>query len=199
MSATVQLDVPVLLPEVNDRGDRCVVLLASELRVVPGILRVHVPGDLGSLRFCIHHDPALIDAAEVERLARERGARMTAEIGHLLWAVAWIEDERTARRAGEGLRHLTGVIGAEATPAGVVRVQYDRRRIDSGAIERTLHALGLGREIDRARVKPRRGLARRAEEVVSPPSVRAASPGGRTSPGARAGTRGAAGTPSRRR
>jgi len=146
MSATVQLDVPVLLPEVNDRGDRCVVLLATELLATRGILRVHVPGEPGSLRFCIHHDPALIDAEEVERLARTKGARMTEEIGHLLWAVGWIEDERSARRAGEGLRHLTGVLGAEATSQGVVRIQYDRGRIDSGAIERSLHALGLGRE-----------------------------------------------------
>jgi Zn2+/Cd2+-exporting ATPase len=153
MSATVQLDLPVLLPEVNDRGDRCVVLLASEMRAVPGVLRVHVPGEPGSLRFCIHHDPAVIDSEEVERLARDKGARMTEEIGHLLWAVGWIEDERSARRAGEGLRHLTGVIGAEATPQGVVRVQYDRGRIDSGAIERSLHALGLGRaRISRARI-----------------------------------------------
>jgi len=152
MSAIVQLDVPVLLPEVNDRGDRCVVLLASELRAVHGVLRVHVPGEPGSLSFCIHHDPAVIGAAEVERLAREKGARMTEEIGHLLWAVGWIEDDRSARRAGEGLRHLTGVIGAEATAAGVVRVQYDRGRIDSAAIERTLHALGLRQ----ARISPSR-------------------------------------------
>lgn len=164
MSATVQLDVPVLLPEVDDRGDRCVVLLASELRAARGILRVHVPGEPGSLRFCIHHDPALIDAEEVERLARAKGARMTDEIGHLLWSVGWIKDERSARRAGEGLRHLTGVLGAEATPQGVVRIQYDRGRIDSGAIERSLHALGLGRETLavprlRERHRPRRRSA----------------------------------------
>jgi Cd2+/Zn2+-exporting ATPase len=147
MSATVEFDVPVLLPEVNDRGDRCVVLLASELRATRGVLRVHVPGEPGSLRFCIHHDPALIDAEEIGRLARRKGMRITEEIGHLLWAVEWIEDERDARRAAESLRRLTGVLGAEATPLGVVRVQYDRGSIDSGAIERSLHALGLGREV----------------------------------------------------
>jgi Cd2+/Zn2+-exporting ATPase len=145
MSATVQLDVPVLLPEVNDRGDRCVVLLVSEIRAVRGVLRVHVPGEPGTLRFCIHHDPAVVGAAEVERLARRKGAALTEAIGHLLWAVQWVDDERTARRTGESLRHLTGVLDAEATPQGVVRVQYDRGRIDSGAIERSLHALGLGR------------------------------------------------------
>jgi Cd2+/Zn2+-exporting ATPase len=164
MSAIVQIDAPVLLPEVNDRGDRCVVLLASELLARPGVLRVHVLGDPGELRFCIHHDPALIDAEELERLAREEGARITEEIGHILWAVGWIEDERGARRAGTSLRRLSGVLGAEATPHGVVRIEYDRGRIDSGAIERSLHALGLGRETLavprlRERHRPRRRSA----------------------------------------
>ena len=170
MSATVQLDVPVLLPEVNDRGDRCVVLLASELRATPGVLRVHVPGDPGELRFCIHHDPTLIDAVTLERFARSEGARMTEEIGHLLWAVGWIADGRAAREAGDSLRRLTGVLGAEATPQGVVRVQYDRGRIDSGAIERSLHAVGLRCE-DAAWGRPRerrRSHLRTPDGVVAP-------------------------------
>jgi Zn2+/Cd2+-exporting ATPase len=162
MSATVQLDFPVLLPEVNDRGDRCVVLLASELRATPGVLRVHLPGDPGALRFCIHFDPELIDAAEVERLARAEGARLTEEIGHILWSVGWVDDELSARRAREGVRRLVGVIGAEATPQGIVRVQYDRKRIDSGAIERSLHVLGLGRDP----ISVRRGVGLRRREIA---------------------------------
>src|SRR5690349_8166093 len=112
MSATVQLDVPLLLPEVNDHWDRCVVHLVSELRAAPGVTRVHMPAGGGALRLCIHHDPAVISAAEIERLARSEGARMTARIGHLLWAVDWIDDERSARGAREALRGLAGVLGA---------------------------------------------------------------------------------------
>ncbi|MBN9622970.1 MAG: hypothetical protein J0H06_08460 [Actinobacteria bacterium] len=146
MSAKVQFDVPVLLPEVADRGDRCVALLACELRSMPGILRVHLAGDHDSPRICAHHDPALIDAATIERLAREKGSHVTDEIGHLLWAVGWIEDERAEREVGEALRGLAGVLDAEVAPQGFVRVEYDRHRIDAGAIERVLHALGIARD-----------------------------------------------------
>lgn len=158
MTETVQLDVPLLLPEVCDRDDRCLVSLVFGIRSVPGVTRVGVRGDAGRLRLCIDHDPEVIDGRRVGRIVRAEGRRLSARIGHLSWAVCWIEDRRVAREVWDELQGLVGVLDAEVVPGGTVRVEYDRGRIDAATIERSLHALGIRRQ-GRPAAKGRRGGA----------------------------------------
>ena len=152
MADTVQLDLSVLLPEIPDAADACVERLVEGVAGLPGVERVHVVNDGGEEppRMCIHYSRGRVTLEDVRRIARREGARLTDEVGHLLWAVEGIGHERRARTVGETLQHLDGVLEAEATQAGVVRVEYDRTRIDEAAIEAALRSLGV-----RTRGEPR--------------------------------------------
>jgi hypothetical protein len=51
----------------------------------------------------------------------------------------------------------------------VVRVEYDRHRVDAGVIERSLHALGIGAEpVPPVRARSRRGHRGSATAGVVP-------------------------------
>ena len=145
MSGTVRLDLTVLLPEIPDTGDACVERLAKGVSDLPGVERVHVVNAGGEEPplLCIHYDRGRVALEDVHRIARREGARLTGEVDHQLWAVEGIGHERRARTVGETLQHLDGVLEAQATPAGVVRVEYDRTRVDEAAIEEALRSLSV--------------------------------------------------------
>lgn len=54
------------------------------------------------------------------------GAAITARFGHVVWQVPSIGHARRARAVGEQLHALPGVLEAEATASGTVRVEFDR-------------------------------------------------------------------------
>ena len=72
MTDKLELDIPVLLPQVPDAADACVGRLVSTLSAKPGVERAHVlPAD-GSTpaKLCIHFDGA---ALPLPRQTRDRG------------------------------------------------------------------------------------------------------------------------------
>ena len=65
--ATLQLDLPLLLPEVSDNGDGCIARLEALLLDKIGIEQAHlVPPNGGPARFCLHYDPDVVPLAQVE-------------------------------------------------------------------------------------------------------------------------------------
>lgn len=62
MTDKLDLDAPVLLPEVPDAADACVGRLVSTLSAKPGVDRAHVVAAEGATpaRLCIHFDPAVL-------------------------------------------------------------------------------------------------------------------------------------------
>lgn len=145
MAETVRLDLSVLLPDVQDVEDGCVDRLADAVGSLGGVERVHtVPAvDGAAPLLCIHYDRGQVALGNLQRIARREGARLTGEIGHLLWTVDGIGHERRARTVAETLRRLAGVLEAEATSAGVVRVEYDRSQSGEDAIAEALRSLDV--------------------------------------------------------
>jgi Cd2+/Zn2+-exporting ATPase len=67
---SLQLDLPLVLPEVLDTEDGCVGRLESAMRTYRGIGAVHVVSvDGGPPRLCLHYDPDIVTLAQVERHA----------------------------------------------------------------------------------------------------------------------------------
>jgi Cd2+/Zn2+-exporting ATPase len=143
----VRLDLPVLLPDAPDERDACVERLIAEIAGLPGVRRVHVlpAGEGRPAQLCIHHDPAVAEVARLRDLALAAGARLTARYGHALWQVAGQLGARRARRVGEALRRLPGVMEAEATAGGPVRIEFDRAVASEQALEAALATLRLRR------------------------------------------------------
>jgi len=144
MSEKVALDLPVLLPDALDGEDRCVDRLLSTLSGSPGLDEVHVveAADGAPARLCLHYDPTITSMARIRSMAAGAGASITEQYGHVLWTVAGIGHIRKARSVREGLGRVEGVVEADVAP-GLVRVEFDRQRLDDQALRDALKARGV--------------------------------------------------------
>lgn len=145
MTERLRVDIPILLPDVPDAADECVGRLLAELRGRSGVEKVHVkpstPGD--SAQLCIHYDPGVLTLPRIRELALSTGVRITERFGHEVWKADGITHERRARTIAEQLRALPGVLEAEASAAGLVRVEFDREVISDTKLHDTLLKMGV--------------------------------------------------------
>ena len=143
MTEKLELDIPVLLPEVPDVADACVGRLVSTLSAKPGVERAHVlPADGDTpAKLCIHFDGAALPLPRVREMVRAAGAEISGRYGHATWQVEGIGHERRARTVGETLCQVPGVLQADARASGSVRVEYDKERVDEAAIVAALGKL----------------------------------------------------------
>src|SRR3546814_2343361 len=125
MKDQVRLDIPLLLPDVRDEADRCVARLTTELRGREGVQDAHVVAARGDrpAQLCIHYDPDSLSLERVREIARGAGTALTEKYQHIHWTVEGLTHTRKARTVADRLRHLPGVIEAEASAAGTVRVE----------------------------------------------------------------------------
>ena len=145
MANHVQLDLPVLLPDVPDATDDCVERLIQSLINRAGVARAHItPGENGEPdRLCIHYDPDTVSLPNIRQLAKTLGAEITDQYGHLVWSVQGITHPRRARTIAKRLRQTLGVVEAEASAAERIRVEFDRSETDEGAIRDVLRSMGV--------------------------------------------------------
>ena len=145
MSDRIQLDFPILLPDVPDAKDACVERLTSSLQEREGVARAHVRaaanGEPDAL--CVHYDPDVVSLPRIRQMARSLGTELTDHYGHLVWAVEGIAHPRRARTIAKRLRHIDGVVEAEASAAERIRVEFDRSATDEAAIRDALRAMGV--------------------------------------------------------
>ncbi|HQS45166.1 MAG: heavy metal translocating P-type ATPase [Rhizobiales bacterium 24-66-13] len=145
MTEQMQLDIPLILPEIPDANDACVARLISNLTTRPGIEKAHVvpaDGDKAAL-LCVHYDASLLSLSRICDIVRGAGAALVERYGHVLWPVDGIGHQRKARTVSAQLRALAGVLEADANAAGMVRVEFDRQQIAEGDILRALAKLGV--------------------------------------------------------
>ena len=147
MADKVALELPLLLPSALDARDRCVERLTATLDDARGIEQVHVvpavDGEPDML--CLHFDPERLSLARVREYATAAGGELTERYGHLLWKVDGITGQRRARAVGDAVRRLEGVIEADVSVNGHVRVELDREVIGDAAVLDALTDLGVRR------------------------------------------------------
>ena len=145
MTDRLELDIPVLLPDLPDEADACVDRLVATLVAKPGIDRAHVrPREPDTpAKLCIHFDPATVPLPRVRAMVRASGAAVSGRYGHATWRMKGIGHERRARTVGETLCAMPGVLQADANAAGTVRVEFDREQIDERRITDALADLGV--------------------------------------------------------
>ena len=129
MNDKLELDIPVLLPDLPDAADACLDRLVSTLSKREGVERAHVICLDGNTpaALCIHFDAAKLPLPRLREMVRAAGAEITERYGHAIWQVTGINHERRARTVSDALCALPGVVQASASTSGSVRVEYDRR------------------------------------------------------------------------
>ena len=145
MTDKLELDIPLVLPEVSDTADACVGRLVAVLTAKPGVDRAHVlpPTEDAPAKLCIHFDPTSLPISRVRELVRAAGADISGRYGHATWTVESIGHERRARTIEDTLRTIAGVLSADANAAGTVRVEFDREKVTEDVIVAKFGSLGL--------------------------------------------------------
>lgn len=145
MTEKLRLDIPILLPEVNTAADACVQILIEQIAGKEGVEDAHVVAGVDGepARLCIHYDPDILPLPRIRDLIAAAGARISERYGHAVWQLD-IPHQRRARSIAERLRTLDGVIEAEASATGTVRVEFDRSATSEATLKGKLDKLQTG-------------------------------------------------------
>lgn len=138
----IQLEIPILLPEIPDEKDQCVERLLISLKNQKGIEDAHIKeGDPAEI--CIHYDPEVISLKKVKTVARQSGANLTERYQHLLLDVKGIRHQRHARGIEESLVKAKGIIEASASASGILRLEWDSQQIHKTEVFTAVEKAGL--------------------------------------------------------
>lgn len=139
---TVQLDISLLLPDIEDARDECIAMLEQLLVNHRGIQRVHIENDANP-QLCLHYDPNLVSLSTVQRLAREAGSDFSTRYRHETIPFFGMTNADAAITLADTLGALPGMLHASVNyAAGVAFVAYDTTVLERARIEQTLHRMG---------------------------------------------------------
>jgi Cd2+/Zn2+-exporting ATPase len=138
----IQIEIPVLLPEILDEKDQCIHRIVALVEGKSGIDKVHVT-DGSPAEICIHYDPEVISLEQVKTIARQSGAELTQRFKHVLLDVQGIRHSRHARAIEQTLGEINGVVESSASAGGVLRIELDTRLISEKKALETVREQGL--------------------------------------------------------
>ncbi len=143
-----QIEVTLLLPEVEDEGDDCLVRLQDALRGRKGITHVHIERDGAAPRLCIHFNPNLVSLETVRRTAEKVGGELTERYHHARIPFEGMSRADEAPLLRRTLERLPGMLHADANyAAGLAFVAYDRTVLSPERIAAAMRAMDI-RPID---------------------------------------------------
>lgn len=139
----LKLDIPLLIPGLTNREDRCLEKLESALQTQRGVQRAHVDREEEPLILCLHYNPELISIDDVRRVAERAGASISSRYHHEVLPVEGIDCSDCAVVLGHGLGRVEGVLDARVSYAAqILHVEYDATRVNRAALEKRISQLG---------------------------------------------------------
>lgn len=156
MADKARIALAVVLPNVPDVRDRCIERLSQVLRNRSGIVLVHLrnPADPSKSEVCIHYEPERISLPEVRALVQRIGAEIDGRYGHLVLPLPPMSAGYASAAEARILR-LAGIVEAVVSPAGMLRVEFDRQVTDEPSIEVGLKSLSVLAEERRTPAAPK--------------------------------------------
>ncbi len=141
---TIEIEVTLLLPEVEDEHDDCLVRLQDALRARKGITHVHAERDEPPLRLCIHFDPNRISLDAVQRTAHKVGGAFAARYRHDRIPFEGMTSADEAVMLRRSLEALPGVLHASVNyAAGLAFVAYDARIVSPQEVAQRMRDFGV--------------------------------------------------------
>ena len=141
--STLQLQIPILLPQVQDEQDQCVERLNELIVAQKGIVQAHVERQDGHALVCLHYDPNLLSLDRVQELAEQAGTRVAQRYRHESLRVTGMDCPDCARSLEHILGRVPGVIAASANYAAEkVRLEYDSTLVSHGDMVKRIGWLG---------------------------------------------------------
>ncbi len=143
MENILEIEIPVLLPEVDNEHDQCLTRLERSLLDHKEITNAHIKSDDGIILLCVHYDRTLISIEEIQQIARKAGANISGRYKHVLIPIEAMDCSDCALTIEHSLSHIDGVISASVSyPGQLISVEYDSQQTSRKAIERRIRQLG---------------------------------------------------------
>jgi Cd2+/Zn2+-exporting ATPase len=143
MAEKLDIDIPILLPEVGEGCERCVANLSELIAGRRGVEDVHTHSGAEGGQLCVHYDPDLISLAEVQRLAREAGAEVSQRFRHEVMRVAGMDCTDCSLSLEHSVGRLPGILSVSVNYAAQrMRVEYDAATIERDSILQRVRGTG---------------------------------------------------------
>ncbi len=143
MESTIELEIPLLLPDVQADEDACLDRLEAALKNQKGLSRAHLKRDSRPVTLCIHYDQNVLSLADVKRLAERAGAEISDRYHHVLLDVEGMDCADCVTVIEHGVGRMDGVLAVSVNYATQkMRVEFDTRLVTLSTIKKQV--LGLG-------------------------------------------------------
>lgn len=140
---TIELEIPLLLPGVEDEQDKCLSRLETSLQNQKGIQRSHLEREKTPVDLCLHYDPNILSLADVKRLARRAGADIINRYHHEIINIEGMDCSDCALVIEHSIGRLEGVVNVAVNyPAQKMRLEYDVHKTDRKSVEKRVRSLG---------------------------------------------------------
>ncbi len=150
-TSTIQLEIPVLLPSVDNECDRCVSRLVEQLSQRKGVGQVHVVRENGQGRLCIHYDSNVVSLSQVQRWAEQAGAQVSDRYRHETIRISDMDCADCALSIEHIVGRQNGVLDASVNYAAEkMWVEYDATILSRQAIIERVESLGYTVEEEEA-------------------------------------------------
>jgi Cd2+/Zn2+-exporting ATPase len=143
MEKTIDLEIPLLMPGVENDKDECLNRLEASFQNYKGILRAHIERDKSPVDLCLHYDPNLLTLSDVKRLAERAGAQIVNRFHHDSISIENMDCSDCARVIEHSLGRMDGVLSVNVNyPAEKMWIEYDNQKINRASIEKRVRSLG---------------------------------------------------------
>lgn len=157
MEKTVELEISLLLPGIEDERDECLARLETSLQSRKGISRAHLEREKSPVNLCLHYDPNLLTLPDVKRLAERAGAQIINRYHHDTIPIQGMDCSDCGLVLEHSIGRMEGVLSVNVSyPAEKMWVEFDTRKISRPTIEKRIRSLGY--------VIPLNGLQARLQE-----------------------------------
>ena len=131
MEKTIELEIPLLLPDVKDEQDECLNRLEASFQNQKGILRAHLEREKSPVDLCLHYDPNLLTLSDVKRLAERAGAQIINRFHHESVPIEGMDCSDCARVIEHSLGRMDGVLSVNVNyPAEKMWVEFDNQKVN---------------------------------------------------------------------
>ena len=142
MAEKLELDLPLVLPNIPDERDACVGRL-TKLLETEGLEKVHLIHEDGAARLCLHYDPQRFGVGRVRELAQAAGAKIANRYRHESLRIDGMDCPTCAVVIEHALQRTDGVLEAAVSYAAErLRLEFDSEKIERPAIIKRIQALG---------------------------------------------------------
>ncbi|MDP2777533.1 MAG: heavy metal translocating P-type ATPase [Anaerolineales bacterium] len=143
MEQTIDLEIQLLLPGIENEKDECLARLEASLQNYKGILRAHLERDKSPVDLCLHYDPNLLTLSDVKRLAKRAGTQIINRFHHESIPIENMDCSDCSLVIEHSVGRMEGVLSVNVNyPAEKMWLEFDNQKVNRAAIEKRVRSLG---------------------------------------------------------